>query len=312
MKEEKVNKEISLFSPPIHNTNPLRSVSLDDVSELVRNDVKLDRLTETARELYKKDKQAYSKFKDSKLPYVTFSGTFNKRCNDGLINHSGLICIDIDNIKMVCIEGGLEDFRGLSLFFDSPSNNGIKFIFKVDMHGVTELEDIKKVHYCYVQYLVQFFNSYLRLEGYKDFKVDNLSDVSRPCYLVHDISGFLRPNNGVLSVPVEELKSYLPQVKVPQKITNETFEKVKESCIWLYNNSIDITGDYQKWVQLGLSLASLGEKGGKYFHKVSYESEVYDYDTTDEKFTQLLKSANGTVTIATFFQAVQEAKDALK
>lgn len=41
-------------------------------------------------------------------------------------------------------------------------------------------------------------------------------------------------------------------------------------------------------------------------------SDKYDGHRTDEKFTQLLKSANGTVGIGTFFQAVQEAKDALK
>lgn len=42
-----------------------------------------------------KDKARRRKLK-SKLPAITPSGIFSRRCNDGLIRHGGFICIDID------------------------------------------------------------------------------------------------------------------------------------------------------------------------------------------------------------------------
>ena len=47
------------------------------------------------------DKRRRKKFKAGTLPYVTVSGTFDKRSEKGLKKHSGSICIDMDGIKNI-------------------------------------------------------------------------------------------------------------------------------------------------------------------------------------------------------------------
>src|SRR6266481_2213574 len=45
----------------------------------------------------KRAKQAAADLK-KQLPAVLWSGTFSKRANDGLIQHSGLLCADLDSL----------------------------------------------------------------------------------------------------------------------------------------------------------------------------------------------------------------------
>ena len=68
----------------------------------------------------------------SQLPYVTFCGTFTSRSNANLRNHSGLACLDFDDVQ------NLEELRrelnkDLYTFssFVSPSGDGLKVLVKV-------------------------------------------------------------------------------------------------------------------------------------------------------------------------------------
>ena len=47
------------------------------------------------------DNTKRKKLKKGTLPYVTVSGTFDKRSEKGLKKHSGSICIDMDGIKNI-------------------------------------------------------------------------------------------------------------------------------------------------------------------------------------------------------------------
>src|SRR5688572_20740270 len=62
-----------------------------------------------------------------------------------------------------------------------------------------------------------------------------------------------------------------------------------------------VVDDYPDWVNHGLSLAALGEAGREIFHKISATSSKYDYKLTDEKFSNLLESKNGTRKIGSFY-----------
>lgn len=63
---------------------------------------------------------------------------------------------------------------------------------------------------------------------------------------------------------------------------------------------------YQKWVEVGLALADLGENGRVFFHRTSSHSEKYTPEATDAKFDELLRSRRD-VHIGSFFHFVQEA-----
>ena len=47
---------------------------------------------------YKTAKEAVHDIK-KKLPGVLFSGEFSQRANEHIINHSGLLCLDLDNLE---------------------------------------------------------------------------------------------------------------------------------------------------------------------------------------------------------------------
>lgn len=73
------------------------------------------------------------------------------------------------------------------------------------------------------------------------------------------------------------------------------------------HHSIDITGDYSTWRNLGFALSdSLGEAGRDLFHRISKFHPEYNPKECDRQFDACLKANGSGVTISTFFH---HAKD---
>jgi len=70
-----------------------------------------------------------------KLPAVCFSGTFNKRADSSLQEHSGLICLDFDgypsNKIMLMEKEKLSKDKYIYSVFISPSGKGLKALVKI-------------------------------------------------------------------------------------------------------------------------------------------------------------------------------------
>lgn len=67
------------------------------------------------------------------LPGVTFSGRFSHRDEKSLVEHSGLICADIDGVEN--LEGRKEQFASdahVVAAFTSPTGTGLKVVFRCD------------------------------------------------------------------------------------------------------------------------------------------------------------------------------------
>lgn len=68
------------------------------------------------------------------LLWICFSGKFSQRLNDAMIAHSGLMCLDFDNMdqrNLTAWRGKLKaDPHTLAMFL-SPSGNGLKVLFRV-------------------------------------------------------------------------------------------------------------------------------------------------------------------------------------
>ena len=79
-----------------------------------------------------------------------------------------------------------------------------------------------------------------------------------------------------------------------------TLDKVALLTEEVVRRRIDLTDGYSKWVEIGMTLASLGESGRQFFHAVSSVYPGYDRAKADTKFTNLLRTTRK-VTIATFF-----------
>lgn len=104
------------------------------------------------------------------LPAICFSGTFNKRNDSAIMEHSGLICLDFDGYDKQ--KALLQDKENLSKnkyvfsVFISPSGNGLKVLVKIP-------KDIDN-HVNYFNSLMKYFNS-----QYFDKTSRN---ISRVCY----------------------------------------------------------------------------------------------------------------------------------
>lgn len=139
----------------------------------------LDRIKKgTSKELLEKIRLEPEKKKRDELkqflPSICFSGTFNNRSKSGIIEHSGLICLDFDNFDNDELLQTWRDTLTANEFiysvFTSPSGNGLKALVKIPY----EIENHKAYH----DSLMNHFDS-----PYFD---KNTHDISRVCYESYD------------------------------------------------------------------------------------------------------------------------------
>lgn len=98
----------SLFAAGINKPSsqrPYKQGTLEDVYCWM-NSMKMMQLTEQLRGI--KDEKEQKLFKASFLPFATFSGTFAYRNQNGLLQHSGLLCFDFDTSVEMRIFGRLD------------------------------------------------------------------------------------------------------------------------------------------------------------------------------------------------------------
>jgi hypothetical protein len=187
----KDTQSISYFKSPIKNIVPYSDISLEKVYNVVKSDT-LKQVTEDVRN--------GSKLKGDALPYITPSGTFKTRKDADLLNYSGIICIDLDNLQDRFISEdiktlGNDTFLNFCLMFISPSNNGLKMFVNI-------IDGTKENH-------LQHFNAiekYLK-DTYQLTADPSCKDISRACFLCHDPEAYY--SNGFIESCT--LLSILPQ-----------------------------------------------------------------------------------------------------
>lgn len=141
-----------------------------------------------------------------KLPAICFSGKFNKRNDDSLIEHSGLICLDFDKYKKKTDMYSDIDIFAKSKYvysvFVSPSGNGLKVLVKIPA-------DPSK-HKNYFNALGKFFNN-----SHFDTTSKN---VSRVCYESYDPSIYINENSSVWDEAMEddyvEVREGIPTIPI--------------------------------------------------------------------------------------------------
>ena len=176
----KNNNNISLYKSPITNRKPFKTVSIVEIYELIKSE-NYKSVIETLRST--KTKKARNQIKTNQLDFVTFSGRFSERKASGLIEHSDLIVIDLDDLKNVeKTKASLINDSTIptELLFKSPSGNGLKWVLSIDSSEYTN-----------GHYLCAVANYLNYTYG---IKVDTSGkDVSRACFLSHDKEAYLNP-----------------------------------------------------------------------------------------------------------------------
>lgn len=134
-----LNAKFSLFSAGINTQGgqkPYMQGTLKDVYTWMNSQKMVD-LTHELRSI--KDEKEQKAFKAERLPFVTFSGQFSYRNAKGLIQHSGLLCFDIDHLanedEVWHIRKLLQEdvYFDTDFMFTSPRGTGVKWVTHIDL-----------------------------------------------------------------------------------------------------------------------------------------------------------------------------------
>ena len=169
-------KDIKETDTPFHRDVRLILNRIKEGTEATKDLVKRIRLEKRKPERQELKKQ---------LPAICFSGTFNKRTDASLIQHSGLICLDFDGYlkskELLQDKESLSKNKYVFSVFISPSGNGLKVLVKIPADAEN--------HTNYFNSLEKYFNS-----PYFDKTSKN---ISRVCYESYDPLLHINENSSI-------------------------------------------------------------------------------------------------------------------
>jgi hypothetical protein len=213
------NNLFSFFNKPITNIIPLKSLSIEETFNTIKSDT-YAKITEELRNITNEIEQR--NFKSNQLDYVTFSGLFNKRSNNELINHSNLFCVDIDHLNNIEeVKKSIIDKLPPLLMFVSPSGKGLKIVYKIDVNQSKHLD---------------YFNAFDNFFKYEfDVIIDQqCKDVSRACFLCHDKEAYLNLTSTILD------KSFIDTFCIePEKVPQNAPKPLKKEYLNDYTTIIE-------------------------------------------------------------------------
>lgn len=175
----------SFFKAPVRNVYPQETMWLRQIYSLIISSKYKD-VTEKFRRI-DNIKEA-RKFKANNFDYVTFSGTFKKRNDNDLSEHSNLLTLDFDHLENIKeLKDNLlnDDYFETELLFTSPSGKGIKWIIRIDISEISHAEYFKAV----ANYIKYTYNIEVDQSG---------KDISRACFLSHDPTAFINKRHHIL------------------------------------------------------------------------------------------------------------------
>ncbi|TWF38835.1 primase-like protein [Chitinophaga polysaccharea] len=224
-----------------------------------------------------------------KLPAACMSGKFRERQMSGLIQHSGFICIDIDDVDPEELKSLLCPDKHVYAAFVSAGGKGLALLFKInpDKHAEA-FEGLQEYLYTNYQVVVD----------------PSCRDVSRARFVSYDPHMYLN----------EKADKFCQYPKKPpvalKKVPDIVFVKSDFDAIVkeITTRRIDITGDYATWLRIAFAIADrFGENGRDDFHRVSQFGATYKYEVADRQYTNCLKANKTGITIASFYHFAKQA-----
>jgi hypothetical protein len=214
------------------------------------------------------------------VPYVTLSGTFSERKDAAIINHSGFIGIDIDDVDPEDTKSIVCPDPYVYAAFTSVSGKGLCAIFKINKDKHREV-----------------------FGGISEYLYEKYRIIVDPTSVNPSRARFVSFDPGVYVNHNAEKFTYVPKQNAPKKITEVLF--VQNDFDTIVNEisarGIDITDGYATWLRIGFSIADkFGESGRHYFHAVSKNNTGYNPKLCDRQYTNCLRAQSG-ITISTFY-----------
>lgn len=235
------------------------------------------------------NKEERDKFKRT-MPTTTLSGYFSYRSDDKIVEHSGIISIDLDHVQNVnSVRLNFQSDKYVLACFLSTSGDGLRVLFSIDptMHRLA-FKGIAAYIY----------------EKYGLVADPNGINVSKPYVVSFDPLAYI--NYGEVKQwtkypkekPIKNINNYVH--------TDEDFNYVLDQIL---GRGINLCEDYNDWCRIGFAISSkFGPDGEDYFHKLSQMSLKYNQRTCHEQYKRCLKAKGSEkVQISTFYFMAKQA-----
>jgi hypothetical protein len=167
----------------INSTIPIKDTSVFKVLSDIKEGVYRENVSKIRLETNKQKRNALKE----KLPYVTFGGTFSTRANKNIKKHSGLACLDFDDVADVDVLKAeiIKDKFTLSCFV-SPSGNGLKVLVRIPF-----IDNNKDYQDYYIE-LINHYKKYHELDS-------STKDLARACFLSFDSNLFVNSESDLFT-----------------------------------------------------------------------------------------------------------------
>lgn len=209
----------------INDVSEPKYVPLSKILDSIKNGSfksKIESIRHEKNKVYQsklKSKLASILFSSSKQNPVIRKGKETFRSDEGLVEHSGLICIDLDDFEdefvMIAKKNELMEDEYVLSVFDSPSDEGLKVLFKIPKE--------KENHRAYFYGLKKHLNT-----KYFD---DSSVNESRVCYISYDEEIYINYESKVFD----------------KKGVKEKFESKTKTSKNNLKTSNDIISNLHKW-----------------------------------------------------------------
>lgn len=235
-----------------------------------------------------KDKKQRDERKKATAPSVTISGTFSSRFDEKIIQHSGFIAVDVDDLG-----ASVEAFKALVMqdrytyaIFTSISGYGVCVIVKIDP------DHHRDAYLGLAKYYLEKFKQPVDPTGINS---------SRARFISWD------PNMPPINDNSDVFKKYLPKEKKqkppPVIFVQTEFDDVVRQ---MAERRVNCCEDYRDWLKVCFALCNrFGEGGRQYFHTLSSQSAKYDPAVCDKQYSISLAHeslwAGNKATLATIY-----------
>ncbi len=265
---------------------PAGQINLVQMAVMIRGDELVTTIVAIRAAKLTGDAETASRLKQG-LPAVTISGTFSEREKGGLLEHSGLLVLDFDNMapeSLPDLKTRLAADSHVQAMFVSPSGNGLKVVVRIPAEPAK--------HRASFLTAATYFKTSHGIDADASGK-----DVTRLCFLSYDPDAFLRDGDAEVFVPVAEAPK--PNRTVAQTPPNP--QEIRSAL-----DALDPDCDYDGWLRIGMSIHSAlqGEDGLQIWDEWSSRAAKYKPGDCSSRWSGFTV---GTITIATLFGLAREA-----
>lgn len=314
MNEKTALRECSYFEGPISNVKPFGTVAFDRLFDWIRNG-KYKQQIEAIRAERDPKKQSAMK---QRLDYFTPSVLCTERNNQNITDHTGVLCMDVDGkdnpnltpekMRVTVMNDPLLHPWGI---FRSALGKGIKMFLRYDATKYS----VEDCAHAVMQYMADACH----------ITADRACcDATRACFVSDDPELYLSTSNLECAVDVavwlprfEKLRGkpekipgsvhkYIPSA-VPD-VEEDAPISVDDVLLLEHVNAVvdridrDIAPEYEDFMRLGMSLATLGEPGREAFVKCCSHYKGEQTRDLNKFYDDCMRERRGDISIATFFE----------